>query len=71
MGVEVELSPRTRDGGRDILARKYDPTGNILVLAESKRHKNTINPVEVRALLGVVTDTKHHRRCAHDDVTVW
>jgi len=37
MGYEVELTPQTRDGGRDILAAMNLPIGNILTIVECKR----------------------------------
>ena len=60
MGMEVELTPATRDGGKDILA--YLPTefGKLLCLVEAKRHKKT-RPVGVslvRSLYGTLDD--HH-----------
>ena len=39
MGYEVELTPETRDGGRDILAAFGLPHGEILTLVECKRFR--------------------------------
>lgn len=39
MGYEVELTPETRDGGRDILAAFDLPHGKILTLVECKRFR--------------------------------
>lgn len=38
MGYEVELTPQTRDGGRDILAALPTPLGKLLVIVECKRY---------------------------------
>jgi restriction system protein len=38
MGYEVELTPETRDGGRDILAVFRVPHGKILTIVECKRY---------------------------------
>lgn len=38
MGYEVELTPESRDGGRDILAALTVPHGKILTLVECKRY---------------------------------
>ncbi|MCX5893316.1 MAG: restriction endonuclease, partial [Deltaproteobacteria bacterium] len=37
MGAEIELTPETRDGGRDILAAFNTPIGKILTLVECKK----------------------------------
>ena len=39
MGYEVELTPESRDGGRDILAAFNLPHGKILTLVECKRFR--------------------------------
>jgi len=39
MGYEVELTPQSRDGGRDILAAFNLPHGKILTLVECKRFR--------------------------------
>ena len=38
MGCKIELTPETRDGGRDILATFQTPLGEILALVECKRY---------------------------------
>jgi Restriction endonuclease len=38
MGYEVELTPQTRDGGRDILAVLQTPLGKMLTIVECKRY---------------------------------
>lgn len=58
MGMEVELTPQTRDGGKDILAYMETPVGKVLCLVEAKQHKET-RPVGVslvRTLYGTVVD---------------
>lgn len=38
MGYEVELTPQTRDGGRDVLASLPTPVGKLLFIVECKRY---------------------------------
>lgn len=39
MGYEIELTPETHDGGRDILAVLKVPAGEILTIVECKRYR--------------------------------
>jgi restriction system protein len=58
MGMEVELTPATRDGGKDILAYMYTNIGKLLCLVEAKQH-NKARPVGVslvRTLYGTLMD---------------
>jgi restriction system protein len=58
MGMEVELTPATRDGGKDILAYMDTPVGKLLSLVETKQH-NKNRPVGVslvRSLYETVVD---------------
>ena len=58
-GFEVELTQKSRDGGRDVIATKTDFTGRVKTLVECKRYAED-NPVTVqivRQLHGVVTGT--------------
>jgi hypothetical protein len=58
MGLEVELTPATRDGGKDILAYMETPVGKLLTLVEAKQH-NENRPVGVslvRTLFGTLMD---------------
>lgn len=55
-GYDVQLTPSSGDGGRDILARHHDSMGSRLYLVECKRYRPD-RPVEVhfvRSLFGVV-----------------
>jgi len=56
-GYEVKLTPRSKDGGRDILAIKRDDIGSALTLVECKRyaHNNKAGVDIVRGLYGVVS----------------
>jgi restriction endonuclease Mrr len=38
MGCEIELTPETRDGGRDILAVFPSPFGKLMTIVECKRY---------------------------------
>jgi restriction endonuclease Mrr len=54
-GYQVELTPKTKDGGFDIRAFRRDDVGTCLMLVECKRYAPT-NPVSVdivRGLYGV------------------
>lgn len=56
-GLEVYLTPETRDGGRDILAISNTSVGKHLYFVECKRYAKT-NPVDVaivRALYGALS----------------
>lgn len=56
IGYEVELTPATGDGGRDIIAKRKDWTGRELLLIECKRYSSS-QPVKVgivRSLYGVI-----------------
>jgi restriction system protein len=58
MGMEVELTPETRDGGKDILAYMQTPIGRILTLVEAKQYDRN-RPVGVslvRSLFGTLVD---------------
>jgi restriction endonuclease Mrr len=55
-GLKVELTPLTRDGGRDIIVVSDTPFGRHLHLVECKRYSEN-NPIDVRlvrSLYGVV-----------------
>src|SRR5437016_3760895 len=58
MGMDVELTPATRDGGKDILAYMNTEMGRFLTLVEAKQH-NKSRPVGVslvRNLYGTLID---------------
>ena len=40
MGCDVELTPKSKDGGRDILAAFRTPFGKFLTIVECKRYKS-------------------------------
>lgn len=57
-GCEVEVTPRSGDGGADILAKMDSPIGRLLTLVDVKRYKEE-NPVGVglvRQLNGAIDD---------------
>jgi restriction system protein len=58
MGWEVELTPATRDGGKDILAYLDTDVGKLLCLVEAKkyRHDRKIGVDLVRTLYGTMFD---------------
>lgn len=53
-GFDVFLTPRTRDGGKDILAAYPYENTHLLMMVECKRRKtsNIVGPATVRAVLG-------------------
>ena len=55
-GLEVHLTPATRDGGRDVLAFHKTPVGRLLYVVECKRHgpRNPVGIAIVQRLYGVV-----------------
>jgi restriction system protein len=55
-GYEVELTPRSGDKGRDVVATKHG-IGSIRIFDQIKRYKITrpVSADEVRALVGVIT----------------
>ena len=58
MGMEVSLTPATRDGGKDILAYMKTDIGKFLCLVEAKQY-NKLRPVGVavvRSLFGTLVD---------------
>jgi hypothetical protein len=58
LGYEVELTQRTRDGGRDIIAIGNRSIASSKYLIECKRYsaKRTVGIAPVRSLYGVVAD---------------
>jgi len=59
-GLNVHLTPMTRDGGRDILAYYQTPVGNHLYLVECKRHQldNPVGIAVVQRLYGVISQER-------------
>jgi restriction system protein len=58
LGYDVELTPATRDGGKDILAYMTTPHGKLLCLVEAKKYRRD-RPVGVelvRQLYGTLAD---------------
>lgn len=62
-GLEVHLTPETRDGGRDVLAFHETPVGRLLYLVECKRHlpNRPVGIAIVQRLYGVLS---HERATA-------
>ena len=57
MGYEIKLTPKTRDGGRDILALLNTPLGKTLTIVECKRYApdHIIGIGQVERLLWIAT----------------
>jgi hypothetical protein len=55
-GLEVRLTPPSKDGGRDILASSHSVSGDLLYLVECKRYRidRPVGVSIVRGLYGVV-----------------
>lgn len=58
LGYEVELTPATRDGGKDILAYMTTPHGKLLCLVEAKKYRRDrhVGVELVRQLYGTLID---------------
>lgn len=58
LGYEVELTPTTRDGGKDILAQMTTPHGKLLCLVEAKKYRadRPVGVELVRQLYGTLID---------------
>ena len=58
LGYDVELTPATRDGGKDILAQMTTPHGDVLCLVEVKKHRadRPVGVELVRQLYGTLVD---------------
>ncbi|WP_170184672.1 restriction endonuclease [Streptomyces sedi] len=61
MGYEVTLTPKSKDGGRDVIAVREADGMRETVLVECKRRKKPRGPEEVRALYGSVKREKANR----------
>ncbi len=59
-GYNVELTPKTRDGGKDIYAIRKEPFGSLLYVIECKRYasSNKVGVEVVRGLYGVTQAEK-------------
>ena len=58
LGYDIELTPATHDGGKDILAQMNTPHGNMLCLVEVKKHRvdRPVGIALVRQLYGTLVD---------------
>ena len=54
-GFRIEVTPRTRDGGKDIYAARSDSLGPVLYIIECKRYRSSrkVGVEAVRAFYGV------------------
>lgn len=56
LGYETEVTPATRDGGKDIIAKIKREDGNEIVYVECKLYKTTeLNINVIRSLFGVIS----------------
>ena len=58
LGYDIELTPATHDGGKDILAQMNTPHGNMLCLVEVKKHRadRPVGVALIRQLYGTLVD---------------
>lgn len=58
MGLDVQLTPQTRDGGRDILAVAHTPLGEFLTIVECKKYRaeNPVSIKEIRSFLFTIRE---------------
>lgn len=63
LGYRVEITPATRDGGKDLLAYLETKLGTYLCLVEAKRYgrHNTVGVDLVRSLYGTVSDAQANK----------
>ena len=54
IGYKVQVTPTTRDGGYDVIARKDEVGQTEYILIECKRYESKVAVKDVRALSGVV-----------------
>jgi restriction system protein len=55
MGYKVRLTPRAKDGGRDVVAERRKAGHRERCLVECKHHRHPIGVKDARALMGVVS----------------
>ena len=60
LGYRVEITPATRDGGKDLLAYLEPELGTLLCLVEAKRYgrEHKVGVDIVRSLYGTVSDAQ-------------
>jgi len=58
MDYDTILTPRTHDGGRDVIAEKKGIGEREKLLVQCKKQKKKVGVKEVRALLGIVSNEK-------------
>lgn len=58
IGYQTQLTPISKDGGRDIIAERKTPTKRERILIECKRYEDSVSVRLIRALLGVVSAEK-------------
>ncbi|MFD4339644.1 restriction endonuclease [Streptomyces anulatus] len=61
LGYTVILTPASKDGGRDVIAKREAPGISDHVLVECKSYSNPVGVKRVRELLGVVSHEKSNR----------
>lgn len=58
MGYDVELTPSTADGGKDVVASRVDDGSRQLLFVECKLYAGPVGVETVRGLLGVVANAR-------------
>ena len=58
MDYDVELTPSTKDGGKDVIAKRRKVGQLETVFIEVKHHKKPIGVDKIRQLFGIVADKK-------------
>lgn len=61
MGYKTVLTPRQKDGGRDVIAESQAVGRREMLQIECKRYREPVGVTLVRTLLGVVSDTKSNK----------
>lgn len=58
MDYETQLTPPSKDGGRDVIAKKETPGKFETIFIECKKYSSSVKVNKIRELFGVVADSK-------------
>jgi restriction system protein len=61
MSYETSVTKATRDGGRDVIARRKEPGRSEAVLIECRQWHNHVPVTAVREMVGVMSDERANK----------
>lgn len=61
MGYDTVLTPRQKDGGRDVVATRVESGAKTRILIDAKRYSKPVSVQHVRSILGVVSQEKANK----------